>query len=144
MVHALAEASRVVSLGGVILDLRPLAMDAALEVTSPDTVHRLGNLSGASGLAADFACRRAVEEALARGSLVEDAVRYLRFAFYWDSLPELRTFWATPKSRRQAPSEALLADAGSRLEGLGGPARIRVQEILRLARYRMGLRPKVD
>lgn len=145
MVHALEEASRVVSAEGVLLDLRPLAIDAAFEVTSPQGDLRLGELSGAPGLAADFACRRAIREALERGWFAEDSVKYLRFSLYWDSPVELMEFWGTPRSRREVPPAAMLAEASSHLERPGDQARVRVQEVLRLARYRKRRSgPKVD
>ena len=92
MVDALAEASRVVSADGCVLDLRPQVADLPFEVATADQTFQLGTVSGAPALNADFACRHAINEATAKGWLVSDGVAYFTFALCWDSLIELKAF----------------------------------------------------
>ena len=139
MVHALEEAARVLATDGHVIDLRPLARDMPFEVETPDRVDQLGHIDGAPGLAADIACLSAERRAISAGTLFRDRVGYVTFALYWRSLEELRAYldqyW---RSRRRPPPSEQIEAAGHLLAIGGEAARVRVREILRLARFRKG------
>lgn len=60
MVHALKEAQRVIKQEGLIIDLRPIAHDATLELVTDDKVIPVGLIDGSKGKVHDAATNRAL------------------------------------------------------------------------------------
>ena len=130
MVHALREAQRVVRTGGVIVDLRPVATDAAIEVVTPNEVVRVGTVDGSPGKPHDDATNRA----LAASHLAR--LRHWRFevAIYWDSVDEMVTRLAG-STRHLEPTLKDIGAAREKFDANNG-SRLRYHEAMVLTTYR--------
>ncbi len=136
MVHALAECRRVLTPGGLLIDLRPFAGNWPLEVVTATHQWPAGTLDDSQERPDDQAANGAIAAALDAGWFVEERATTFQFAWYWDTLAELEAYiverWSTvmrlPVGTRRAV-QRLLAEAGP-------GARVRFRRGMRLGRYR--------
>jgi hypothetical protein len=135
MVHALAECRRVLTPGGLLIDLRPFAGNWPLDVMTPTQQWTAGTLDDSLEQPDDQAANAAIAAAVRAGWFVPERATTFEFAWYWDTLAELEAYlverWSTvmrlpPETRR----------AVQRLLAAGGPeARIRFRRGMRLGCY---------
>jgi hypothetical protein len=97
MVHALEEAWRVLSPRGMMIDLRPLCIDAPLDILFHDEIQFAGVVDMSPDIDAEIAADRAIEEMLNQGHYKELAVQRFEIAYYWDSvrgmIADMRNRW---------------------------------------------------
>jgi hypothetical protein len=122
MVHALREAWRALAAGGILLDLRPLALSGPVEVVRESGAVVVGSVEPSAGAFADDAASdRAIASVLADGFFSELGRTDFEFAYYFDSADELRSHIETRGARRQKiPSRADLRRARRELAARPG------------------------
>jgi hypothetical protein len=93
MVHALSEARRVLAPRGLLVDLRPLTEDWAIEIAGGGESRAAGRLIPLpAGRADDQAANRAIEEAAERGWFVNSQRATFPLFYYWDTPAEMQAF----------------------------------------------------
>ena len=92
MVHALDEIYRVLAPGGLLLDLRPVSGDTPLEIVRTGVVELAGHFDESSDHPDDVAANNAIARAVRRGQFVRERDGQFRFAYYWDSVDEMRAY----------------------------------------------------
>lgn len=96
MVHALSEIRRVLTVGGVMIDLRPILAQWPVEVTSAQGIHETGRIQDLSpGLADDEAANRSIQQAEQKGWFVRQAEDYFPFIYSWDTPSEMEEWIET-------------------------------------------------
>jgi hypothetical protein len=98
MVHALKEAWRVLAPRGVMVDLRPLCLDAPLDILFNNNEKEFAGVVDMSlDIDAEVAADRAIEEVLSEGYFKELTVERFEIAYYWDTvrgmIAEIRNRW---------------------------------------------------
>ena len=136
MVHALAECRRVLTPGGLLIDLRPFAGNWPLEVARGARHWTVGTLDDSLERPDDQAANAAMAAAVRAGWFVLERTLTFTFTWYWDTLDELEAYiaerWSTVM---QLPGETRAA-ARRRLEAAGPGARLRFCRRMLLGRYR--------
>lgn len=93
MVHALSEIHRVLTLNGILIDLRPLAGGWPIEIASTREVREAGHASDLpAGLEDDRAANQAVAEAAAQKWFTREREEFFPFFYYWDSPNEMKDY----------------------------------------------------
>jgi hypothetical protein len=139
MVHALKEIWRVLAPHGWLLDVRPLAANAPLEIVAGSQVWRAGRVDEAGGLGDDHAANEAVRTVVRDGWFVCERQKRFEYAWYWDTLDELQTHIAERWSNSVKMPAAVGAEATRLLATAGTGARVRLRLTLTIARYRTSL-----
>jgi hypothetical protein len=139
MVHALREIWRVLAPHGWLLDVRPLAANAPLEIVVGNHVWRAGRVDEAGGLPDDHAANEAVRTVVRDGWFIRERQKRFEYAWYWDTLDELQTHIAERWSNSVKMPAAVGADAARLLATAGTGARVRLRLTLTIARYRKSL-----
>lgn len=138
MVHALSEALRVLTSGGVLLDARPLTSTCPLEIVTPaGAALRVGEIEATGDVADDLAADRAIHRAVVNGRLQRVREDFFEVDFYWNSVADMRAF--TERSKRTAavrPDYEELETLLARPRGGGGEPRLRSGRPTMLAVYR--------
>ena len=89
MVHALQEAWRVLVPRGLLIDLRPIAFDAPLEVVTPGGCESAGPVDMSPQVKYDLTADHALQVVLHAAPLTKLQVEYFDSAYYWNALPEM-------------------------------------------------------
>ena len=93
MVHALSDIRRVLSPGGVLIDLRPLADNWPVEVVSLREVKRTGRvLDLPEQTGGDVASNDAMQEVERRGWFTREQQELFSFIYAWDTPSEMEQF----------------------------------------------------
>jgi len=90
MVHALREARRVLVPRGILIDLRPININAPLEIVTPTSCFPAGMVDMGFNIADDIAADNAFQDTLRAGSLTEIQADYFDFAYYWNTVVEMK------------------------------------------------------
>jgi hypothetical protein len=136
MVDALRETWRVLSPGGTLIDLRPVATDAPIDVVTTNGLNRLGTVDGASGMEDDAASDAAIDVVVSEGLFRLHTKGYFDFEYYWDDADELATdFENNWRRRRGNPTSEVLDAARTELARLDGNRRLRSCEHILIATY---------
>jgi hypothetical protein len=139
MVHALRDIWRVLLPRGWLLDVRPLSANAPLEVVAGTQVWRAGRVDEAAGLPDDHAANQSLQTIVREGWFIREHQARFDYAWYWDTLDELRSHIAEKWSNSMRLPDAVAAEA-ARLLAAGGPdAQVRLRLTLTIARYRKSL-----
>ena len=86
MVDALKEAHRVLSTGGIMIDVRPLSTNGPLEIVFEGGRDLAGLVDMSPGMDQDQAADRAIEAVLTGKLYQEVRVEYFDFAYYWQTV----------------------------------------------------------
>jgi hypothetical protein len=138
MVHALREATRVLVPKGFLIDLRPLSVDAWLEVSDNGKWVGACPLDAAPGRRDDMACQDALGSLLREDALELEVEQSFDSAIYWGSADALRAHVNDDGglSRFIRPTEEAFADLDRAMAAGGEGARIRLRDRMTIARYR--------
>ena len=135
MVHALSEAERVLVRGGALIDMRPIAAPARIEVRTEAGWVEAWALDVSPGVADDEACEKALAWAVNR-----DLCRETQAAFtsttYWDSVAAFRDNVNQGFRRFSALGEAAMARIADLMREGGSRATIRLEDAMIIVRYR--------
>ena len=93
MVHALNEIRRVLTLGGTLIDLRPMLDGWPMEVTSTGEDREVGRATDLpEPLADDEAADQVMAEALQQGWFLREREQVFSFFYYWDTPKEMQEY----------------------------------------------------
>ncbi len=97
MVYALKEAWRVLVRQGVMIDLRPLCLDAPIDVLFKEKIECAGMADMSPDLEHEIAAQRAIETVVNAGLFDGLSVERFELAYYWASvrgmMAEIRARW---------------------------------------------------
>jgi hypothetical protein len=96
MVHALDEIRRILKQNGILIDLRPVASNWSVEISSSTGYQFAGRLNDMpTGLADDKAAFKAMWEVESRGWYIKEKEEEFAFFYYWDTPSEMKEFMET-------------------------------------------------
>ena len=137
MVHALEEIRRILVQGGILLDLRPLAANWAVEVTSGTLQWTVGRLTDdPQAPVYDQAANKTLQKAARRGWFRRESIASFPFYYYWNTPEEMRDYIREEWSDFIQLDEALFSAAKSAWEAAGSDRYLRVRVKMHLARWR--------
>ena len=134
MVHALEQAWQALRPGGLLVDLRPLALDSPLEVLGAEREERAGLVDMSADLPDDRAVDEAIEAAVRAEVFAPRANREFGFAYYWQSLDGMLEYTRERWDTAVFPADTLTT-AQSLQAQLGSTARFRIVLPMHLATY---------
>jgi hypothetical protein len=135
MVHALKDIWRVLVHGGTLIDLRPIHADWLLEVVAENRVISIGAVDNAQHHADDLAANQALQQLVAEGVFRCERQESFRYAWYWDTSTEMRTYFENKSPPLCIPQE-MLQKTQNALQNAGQNAQVRVLIRMSIARYR--------
>jgi hypothetical protein len=136
MVHALKEIWRVLVPRGWLLDVRPLSASTPLEVVAGKQVWPAGRVDDSAGLPDEHAANEALRTVVHDGWFVREHQARFDYAWYWDTLDELRAHIAEKWSDWMHIPDAVGAEAARLLAASSTSARVRLRLTVVMARYR--------
>ena len=137
MVHALREIHRTLKPNGILLDMRPIEENWAVEVKSDARVDVAGRLVDIpSGLADTAACFEALRAVEARGWFAQERAEKFTFFYYWDMPSEMKAYIETEWDSYEKREEEVYQRASSLWASANAEARVRVHRKMWLARWR--------
>ena len=90
MVHALGEIHRVLVPDGILIDLRPIADNWAIEVFSARETHETGHVTDLPlGLEDDEAANQAMREAESKGWFTRENETFFPLHYVWDTANDM-------------------------------------------------------
>jgi hypothetical protein len=92
MVHALKEAYRVLIPLGIMIDVRPLSVDVALEIIYKGGSESAGMIDMSPDIDLDIAADRAIASVVKGRIFAESKVEFFDFAFYWNTLKDMQNY----------------------------------------------------
>lgn len=136
MVHALRRLWRILTAGGMLLDLRPRPQSRTIEVFRGRDVRPVETLDPTEGFiaderAADAALRQVVDE----GWFVPQRTTAFEFSYYFDRWEEMMVFMEANWRRRGLPSQSSAEALRHAFTAHGTGARLRCRERVNLATY---------
>lgn len=138
MVHALAECWRVLTCGGLLLDLRPFAGNWPLEAVAGRRTWLAGTLDDSRERPDDEAANAAIAHAVRAGWFRAERTTTFEYAWYWDTLAELEAYIAERWTTVMRLPPRTRAAAERRLATAGPGARLRLRRGMLIGRYRRG------
>ena len=81
---------------GWLLDVRPLSANAPLEVVAGSQVWLAGRVDESAGLPDDHAANESLRRMVREGWFIRERQARFDYAWYWDTLDELRTLHVFP------------------------------------------------
>ncbi len=137
MVHALNEVRRVLSPGGLMIDLRPLLDRWPLEVSWPNGFHEAGRATDVEqGRLDDLAAEAAMAQAAADGGFERQRSDAFSFFYYWDSPREMQAYIAEEWDDVVSIEDDVWNALRSSWASAGAEARVRLRLKLTITRYR--------
>jgi hypothetical protein len=136
MVHALAESWRVLKVGGRLIDLRPYSSGWPVEIVNRDTQRLAGPLDDSLGSGVDSASDNAVLEAVQSGWFEKEDEGSFEYAYYWDSVDEMREFVKENWRKSATVPDSVLSEARRLVPLMGEHVQIRIRRTMLIASYR--------
>lgn len=143
MVDALLECWRVLGREGILIDLRPLHGDRAIELLTAVTPFIPGCVADITGAADDAACALAVDKVTKRGYFAEQMQDTFEFAVYWDSLEGFSAYAEAKWVEKRRLEPKVVERVRQHIAGTARAYRIRIRYTMHLAVYRK-LEPVTD
>jgi hypothetical protein len=138
MVHALKEIHRALLPNGVLIDLRPLSNNWPLEVIVDGQASLAGPVNDSFGLPDDEAANSAIARAARERWFIREREGTFGFLWYWDSLAEIESSFASDPS--WVGYVSLPAETAARAQALSASARhearVRLRLRMHIARWR--------
>ncbi len=135
MVHALHEAWRILRPQGILIDLRPLCTDAPLEIVFTGGYESAGLVDMSLGIPEENAADQAVESAAGEGIFKELTLEQFDFAFYWDTVNEMKTDMDGRWMYDAVLHPDVHRQAAALFEKRRSEARVRLRVRMRLAKF---------
>ena len=137
MVHALDEIRQTLKQGGILIDLRPVEDNWAVEVPSSSGLKIAGHLTDLpSAQADDAAAFRAMAEVESRGWFVKEQEEEFAFFYYWDTPSEMKEFMETEWEDFEKIEEDVYRKAQALWASANADARMRVRVKMMITRWR--------
>jgi len=137
MVHALKEAQRVLTPGGLLVDLRPLLDRWPVEVASSAEQHEVGRCTDlVEPLADDAAANAAMADAIESGQWGRDLQETFPLFYYWDTPDEMREYVDEDWSDVITIEEPLWHALRSAWATADPETRVRLRMKMQITRYR--------
>ena len=128
MVHALDEIRRTLKPNGILIDLRPVESNWAVEVASQQGIQAAGQLTDMPiGQADDEAAFRAMREVESRGWFSREREEEFSFFYYWDTPSEMKEFMDEEWEDFEKMEENVYHSAQSLWATANADARVRVR-----------------
>lgn len=89
MVHALAQAIRVMRPGGIIIDLRPFALRSGIEILHDGVSESAGNADLSLSRHLDLAADKAFRDSTSVGWIKKVRASNFKIGFYWNSAADM-------------------------------------------------------
>jgi hypothetical protein len=137
MVHALDEIHRVLTPGGILVDLRPLADSWPVEVLQGESSVVTGRLIDLpTGLGDDLAANAAIAEAVLRGWFRFEKVFNFRLYEYWDDPDEMIAYISERWADLVLMSDDLQNNTRTAWNASGAGSRLRLKLTMLLTSWR--------
>ena len=136
MVNALREAQRVLTMSGVLIDIRPVTAPIVVEVVIATQAVWAKTVESYSAPEDVAAADAAVQHAVSRGWLVFETSLSFNFEIYCDSAAELRVYTEDRKLRGAEIPYEELEERRRELGAEGQAARLRCRRPWMLSTYR--------
>ena len=128
MVHALDEIRRTLKPNGILIDLRPVESNWAVEVASQQGIQVAGQLTDMPiGQADDEAAFRTMREVESRGWFSREREEEFSFFYYWDTPSEMKEFMDEEWEDFEKMEEDVYHTAQSLWSTANADARVRVR-----------------
>ena len=138
MVHALQEIHRALVPRGVLIDLRPLSNNWPLEVIVDGQASFAGPVDDSPAIPDDEAANSALAQIGRDGWFIREREGTFDFLWYWDSLAEMESGFASDPS--WVGFVSLPAETAARAQALSASvrheARVRLRLHMHIARWR--------
>jgi hypothetical protein len=135
MVHALREAWRVLILRGILIDLRPININAPLEIVTSTTSDSAGMVDMGLNIADDIAADNAIQGILRDGIFTEMQADYFDLAYYWNTVKEMKADMDDRWKDDIVITESVLQQAYHLFDHYRGQARVRLRIRKKLIKY---------
>ncbi len=133
MVHALNEIHRVLTDDGQLVDLRPITGERQLELVGPSDHLRIGPFERLAVDPDDAAADGAVRTAIRDGLFHREKDGSFLFAYYWDTVDEMKAYVDERWSYTTLPPET---EQEARRVMTAGPGRLRCLITVKISRMR--------
>jgi len=136
MVHALNEIRRTLEPNGILIDLRPVASNWSVEVSSSAGCQLAGRLNDMPvGLADDEAAFKAMREVESRRWFIEEKEEEFAFFYYWDTPSEMKEFIDTEWEDFEKMGEDVFQKIRTLWVSANADARVRVRVKMLITRW---------
>jgi hypothetical protein len=135
MVHALREIWRVLKPGQSLIDLRPLAGQSRVELSTGEEVLLAGLVDEVDERQDDLAADRAITQVVADGRFSQVRKAFFDYATYWDTPDEMQAYAEARWTKSHLPG-AVLARTRQLIATTTSPVKLRIRRKLLIARYK--------
>jgi hypothetical protein len=137
MVHALEQIKRVLSLRGLLIDLRPLLERWPVEIAWGNGYRQVGRLTDLpGGLSDDEAANRAMDEVARRDWFVLEQGERFSLFYSWDTASDMEEFLREEWDGFVQLDEAVSRETKSAWAVANADARVRVRASMLINRWR--------
>jgi SAM-dependent methyltransferase len=137
MVHALDEIRRTLKPNGILIDLRPVASNWSVGVSSSAGYQLAGRLNDMPvGLADDEAAFKAMSEVESRRWYIKEKEEEFAFFYYWDTPSEMKEFMETEWEDFEKMEEDVFQKTKSLWVSANADARVRVHVKMLITKWK--------
>jgi len=138
MVHALGEIHRTLKPGGILIDLRPVEDNWAVEVHSATGLQIVGYLTDMPiGKADDEAAFAAMRDVESRGWFLSERSEEFAFFYYWDTPSEMKEWIDLEWEDFEKIEEDVYRKTQSLWSSANADARVRVRVKMLITRWKV-------
>lgn len=137
MVHALQEIHRTLRPSGILIDLRPVEQNWAVEIVTAAEQKTAGWLTDMPlGIADDEAAFRSIAEAESRGWFVKEREEEFSFFYYFDTPSEMKEFMDDEWEDFEKIDDATYLKTRSLWASANADARVRVRVKMLITKWK--------